>query len=620
MSPVQNTSDETGGAFPRSKEGVPIWDGSGESFQSYAEAARLFEQTTQYQKRYLCGPRLQAELTGAAKRLVIGQRPEWLSFAGGVERLLEHLGRCLGKPQIPELTDLMSKYFRGSRRKTGESMSDYITRKCEIYIRAQQAMARVKPHHEDRRHQRTTEQPSWWQPTSSGRRNSFESWTTDPEPPSEAGASETQAAAPVSEAGTNGNTEPPVPDDQWSDHSWRDSTWGWSSWSWGWGSSYYWGQQAYTTPQAPAVLPDLVPEFVQAWMLLQDAQLDANEKNMVLTAVQSDMRLQRVAQELRTQFPESETRRRDAGRKFHGMWGEAQDDGDDEEIAEDVTMEPPDLDEEGQALWTEATQAVETAWAAYQGSKRTLKMAREKQKEVRLNRKYFRGSHSNSTAGGATRDDSQLTCLRCGALGHRAAVCPAEKPKPKSTSTAQAPFVCYCDEASLVAESQELPSTSEAIAQGNCIIDSGATKSLGSVYALEQVMRLSSETNFVVDTQDQPRFGFGNSTEDVCLSTTQVPISAGGRAGHLRVHALDRGQGPILLSIEALRNLKAVVDFSEDLMVLRGLNARKVIRLGRSSSGHQLLPLTKDLFEKAEDATDEVPSLATFLRSPHNEE
>ncbi|CAE7746229.1 unnamed protein product [Symbiodinium necroappetens] len=352
-----------------------------------------------------------------------------------------------------------------------------------------------------------------------------------------------------------------------------------------------WVVVGVTSPQAPAVLPDLVPEFVQAWMLLQDAQLDANERNMVLTAVQSDMRLQRVAQELRTQFPESETRRRDASRKYHGMWGEAQDDYDDEEIAEEVTMDPPDLDEEGQALWAEATQEVETAWVAYQGSKRTLKMAREKQKEVRLNRKYFRGSSSGSAAGGAHRDDSQITCLRCGALGHRAAVCPAEKPKAKSNPTAQAPFVCYCDEASLIAESQELPSTAEAIAQGNCIIDCGATKSLGSVYALEQVMRLSS-----------------------------VPISAGGRAGHLRVHALDRGQGPILLSIEALRNLKAVVDFSEDLMVLRGLNAKKVIRLGRSSSGHQLLPLTKDLFEKAEDAHVEVPSLSTFLSNAPKEE
>ena len=82
MSPAQNSSDEAGGGFPRTKDGVPIWDGSSESFQGYAEAARLFEQTTQFQKRYLCGPRLQAELTGAAKRLVIGQSADWLSYGG----------------------------------------------------------------------------------------------------------------------------------------------------------------------------------------------------------------------------------------------------------------------------------------------------------------------------------------------------------------------------------------------------------------------------------------------------------------------------------------------------------------------------------------------------------
>ena len=58
-------------------------------------------------------------------------------------------------------------------------------------------------------------------------------------------------------------------------------------------------------------LPELTPEFVQAWLLLSDANLDASERNLVMTAIQGDLNLQRIAQELRTQFPESETRRKE---------------------------------------------------------------------------------------------------------------------------------------------------------------------------------------------------------------------------------------------------------------------------------------------------------------------
>ena len=191
-------------------------------------------------------------------------------------------------------------------------MAEYITRKCEVYIRAHQAMARVKPHHEEQRTTRSSTWSSSWQAPTVSRRNSYESWATHQ--PSEAETTETQAAAPVSEPTTEGpeaqaRTEDAWSDQAWSDRSWQSSTWSW--WQWGWYQDQPWGSWSTGPSTATPSLPDLVPEFVQAWMLLQDAQLDANERNMVLTAVQNDMRLQRVVQELRTQFPESETRRRD---------------------------------------------------------------------------------------------------------------------------------------------------------------------------------------------------------------------------------------------------------------------------------------------------------------------
>ena len=55
---------------------------------------------------------------------------------------MQHLGRSLGHPQIPELTEHLNRYFRGSSRKKYESMNDYIARKTEVYSRAKQALMR----------------------------------------------------------------------------------------------------------------------------------------------------------------------------------------------------------------------------------------------------------------------------------------------------------------------------------------------------------------------------------------------------------------------------------------------------------------------------------------------
>ena len=131
----------------RSKEGVPQWNGDPAAFQEYEEQAFLYEQGVAFHKRYLCGPKLVSELQGAAKRLVLGKSPDWVSYSGGVNELMKFLRSCLGRPQIPELTDYLNKYFRFSRRKTNETINDYITRKCELYMRACQSLKRVQKYH-----------------------------------------------------------------------------------------------------------------------------------------------------------------------------------------------------------------------------------------------------------------------------------------------------------------------------------------------------------------------------------------------------------------------------------------------------------------------------------------
>lgn len=118
----------------KGKEGVPIWDGGANTFVEYAELAALWEQSIPYHKRYLCGPKLVNELTNTARRYVLAKDPAWVSFDGGVPVLLDHLRNSLGLPQMSEMSDYMAKYFRHSRRKRGETMNEYLTRKTEIVL------------------------------------------------------------------------------------------------------------------------------------------------------------------------------------------------------------------------------------------------------------------------------------------------------------------------------------------------------------------------------------------------------------------------------------------------------------------------------------------------------
>lgn len=110
----------------------------------------MWNEPIPYHKRYLSGPKLVAKLSGAARKLIVGKRPDWLSHANGVNHLMQHLRRSLGKPQIPELTEHLTKYFRGSERKKMETMNDYVTRKMETYARAKQALMRVQQYKKHR--------------------------------------------------------------------------------------------------------------------------------------------------------------------------------------------------------------------------------------------------------------------------------------------------------------------------------------------------------------------------------------------------------------------------------------------------------------------------------------
>ena len=663
---MSGTADQTAQSVGRTKDGIPTWGGEASAFVQYEEAALLWEQSLTWEKRYTAGPKLVQELTGAARRLVSGQPAGWVSFRGGVTKLMDHLRAALGKPRINEVTDLLATYFKGTKRKPQESMNDYITRKTEAYMRASQSLKRVQPHYEKTNVTLTGDRRA--QPHRSGDDHYQQPWSRQWTPATE--EHENTADTGDGDGTTETSTQLPDQGDQprsehpwWEGQSWDwDSRW--SSWqrsSWNNYGGYSWndpwratawssGSSSTTSSTPPNQRSELLPQFIQGWYLLIDANLDSGERNLVMTALAGNFDPLRVAQELRNQFSETDIKRRDTSRRYQSYIGETVEDEAEDydhfDTSNAYDLQTEGMSEEGIAMMMDADELTQEAMATMFNARRTLREARQKQHMVKQNRKYYQGSSRSSASSSTTstpkpRDDSQIECLRCGLKGHRVAQCPhkplsetkgqANAATKEDTEPQQAPFVCYMDSVAGYASHSEMQtawsvedsssplSTAEAVRRGMAVLDGGATQTIGSVAAVEAVMKRNQATKGCsglqgVNTENPPVFTFGNSSENRCLSTARLQVTAGGLPGEMQIHTLESGESPILMSIETLRKVGAMIDFENDLAVFRRIDPSRVLQLHRGRSGHQLLPLAEDWMSNSVPACQPVPSLATYVR------
>ena len=229
-------------------------------------------------------------------------KPGWISHDGGVSRLITHLRRHLGQPQLTEMSEYMSKYFKQNRRLRHEGMNEYTTRKAEVYARACQTLDRVQ-----RRYAPTTASRS-------------QGSVVEPAAGSTASHAGAEEAEPDDAAYYDADEpeEQEEEDDQWhgSWSWWQSGDWSHRGWDWGrWSNNDRNNGSAAVTPVNTWIEEsvDLLPSFVQGWFLLQDAGLEAHERNMVMTALKNDFSVERVAQELRNQWPDHNLRHRDQG-------------------------------------------------------------------------------------------------------------------------------------------------------------------------------------------------------------------------------------------------------------------------------------------------------------------
>ena len=156
--------------------------------------------------------------------------------------------------------------------------------------------------------------------------------------------------------------------------------------------------------------------------------------------------------------------------------------------------------------------------------------------------------------------------------------------------------------------------THEAMTKGFAVLDAGATKTMGSIVALEHARRASFEHSSrdnvaSVSLEDRPTFGFADSESARCSSTILLQLPVQEQKMKLRVHALDKGSVPVPLSIDTLKRLHAIVDYGRDEVVFAAVNPHKCVKLQTTSTRHQILPLVEDFMQDAQILKDPVVRL-----------
>ena len=498
-------SESTGGTgtIQRNRDGVPVWSGEATLFEEYVEACLLYEQTVQREKRYLCGPRLASELRGPARRVLIGKPADWLSSEGGVRRLASALRSERGQPKVPELSELLQKYFRGTRRARGEMMGDFILRKSEAYTRAQQSMARYMK-------EQNIALPGT--ANSSQAPLTTPSRTSDGAPPSVAAGSEQPDE--FLDAAEDGDDDQ-YPD--WYGRQWSAQDWAaWNRREWNWREQVPVARDS--SERGRDQLPEILPDFVQGWYLFMDSGLDVMERNVLHAELKGTFGMREVEHVLRKHWSDHDLKKRDA-EKGRYMANLSMDIPEEDESGFFGELNVENLEAEGysaeeiEILVAEESSA-QQAMAAVMDAKRTLKDGRARQHAVKMSRNYYPSRSPGLSGSGSswkpqTSTKGPIQCFRCGGP-HRIADC---KEKPRSSEQAQtttpvesAPLVFLAEAESSQEQEQALHvqdqegqqhasyiSTSQVVAQGKAVIDGGATRTIGSITALEQVAMLNAK-------------------------------------------------------------------------------------------------------------------------------
>ena len=583
----------------RNKEGVPTYGGEPERLALYKEEALQYAMGLEHKKRYLAGPRLLQELTGVAKTITRTQTlrdPQWLSHPRGVYQLLEFLETELGKPSLVEASRHVMKFFYGMSRNKGESMTEWSARHAEGLWEASAALRRVQREHGGQ--PKDTPKPSTTYSASYGQQSGWD-W-------------ESQRSATSGPFRADGRLDEEEEDGDDADAQgrgrdvyewWHEDTRGWDwSQSGGTWSKGSWRSADFEPPAHWDVSEEIfIPEFLAGFLLLHRSGLDPNEKANILGVIKGEFNTRTVSRALREQWSDQDLARRDKLKTGTAYMTENEPIDDEAMDAEEGC--PDYLNEEEFQAYVTEEEKIQSAMVAIRAQKATLQEARWKQRQIKLARRFYpEKPYERQNTGGSKGNKGNVQCFRCGGP-HFKDKCPLNQTKQAQVTEEAAEIVFGAEETTQHAFQGEGDlqggGVNDVVRQCMGVIDSGATASLGSVDAMEHIMKhnLSEKgtSRMEVDFDRKPVFKFGNGARKECLSTVQMSVDAGAKKGAMEVHIHDAPQQPVLVSRKALASLGATIDFASNKVIYSKVDPTMVVPLTQAPNGHLLMPLTGNL-------------------------
>ena len=161
---------------------VPSWDGDPKGWRAYRRRALNYLESTKWQDRYLCGPRLESQLTGRAETAVERCKPGWLSHNDGVWTLLTFLEKRCNRLPVPDVGAELETFLVKTKRRKGEAMQQWADRFEVGYQYLRKALARALGKTEEKPPEpRETRQATWhWIPPQEDDESEVrEEWTWD---------------------------------------------------------------------------------------------------------------------------------------------------------------------------------------------------------------------------------------------------------------------------------------------------------------------------------------------------------------------------------------------------------------------------------------------------------
>ncbi|CAL1166991.1 unnamed protein product [Cladocopium goreaui] len=578
------------------KEQIVTWNGDPVHWQEYVKRVRLQYEKTEWRKRGLLGAELASRLTGRAWDVASAElNHDKLQRPDGAAYLLHFLEERLCKAPIPDTGQRLEEFFMKLRRTPGSSMAEWAAQLRESYRRLQRAMARQRKDQADRfgsPGEKTPKSPSHKShgssspqrksdattPARSAARSTFgfqepAAGATEPEEPQDPGRPDPTDggydAVPQSETASN-------PGHGYGGNRWTDEQW--TEW--------------YAERDRSArlsVLSSIGNKLDLGTM--ERAMRDQEEELLLAEAQRSRGDLQRP--------------RRSFWVEQDSQWGllgeEVQDDLEESPICWIGDRLPPEVypREEHEMAWSTwlpdghemhwdwfeddfyATDADGCYWS-WADTKSWLDLE-----------DYLQ---SNPSDGQQTQEISPLSMTVC----------------EPSRSVLMVTGVEECSDGDEVdPDMGEVLATVALQHPGHAVIDTGATETIASLEALEEVMQMRAAKfgpEEITVHQRHKKFRFGNGQEQRAASFVELPQFLAGSGVKLGVHTLDAPGVPLLLSVKTLQSLKAVIDVDEGMICFTAVRAEHWLPLKRGPNGHLLLDLTTDWYSSEAGADGYVQS------------